>query len=283
MTKITYCMMTQNRLVETIECIKRVLPYVDRVIIVDGGSIDDSIFYLRNWAQEEPKLEFYVHPWKDDFPGQRNNYLSRVENDTWVLVSDPDEFFEDETLKNLRSLVAQAEKSGRDMVGFQCRSKTMRGPNCVWSNLDNYHKRLLFKKFANVRYVGNPHERLEHHPHRIMDTKFVYEHVKQDSVSWHRGARNLFAGGGGPNLGNSNDRWLKLRDMCAQVGVNTWHQFDTYLIKGEVRQDIKDWMITYHDVDGFDGASEHREVYKLYFRVYHPEQEPEHLKGKHIP
>lgn len=283
MTKITFCQMTQNRLPETKFCLQRVLPYVDRAIIIDGGSIDDSIFYFRNWAQEEPKLEFYLHPWTDNFSAQRNNYLSRVEDNSWVLVSDPDEWFEDSVLQNLRQLVTAAEAHGKDMVGFQCRSVSLKGPKRVWQNLDQYHKRLLFKKYPGTTYAGNPHEHLRNHPHNIMDTSLVYEHVKQENVIWHRGARNLFAGGGGPNLGTSNPRWIALRQLCSELGINSWHEFDRYLLRGNIDQRVKGWLISVHDINGFDGASEHRETYKLYFRIYHPEEEPAELRGKHIP
>jgi hypothetical protein len=115
-----------------------------------------------------------------------------------------------------------------------------------------------------------------------MNTEYLYEHIKQDNIIWHRGARNLFTGGGGPNLGASNPRWLQLRDICNTLGITSWHEFDKYLIQGKVDQRIKDWMISVHDLDGFDGASEHREVYKLYFRIYHPEEEPLEIQKKYI-
>ena len=31
-----------------------------------------------------------------------------------------------------------------------------------------------------------------------------------------------------------------------------------------------------------DGLSEHRECYKTYFRIWHPEEEPENMKGIQI-
>ena len=46
---IVYCMMAQNRLLEVKHCIDLVEPYVDKIVIVDGGSTDDSIFYLRSF------------------------------------------------------------------------------------------------------------------------------------------------------------------------------------------------------------------------------------------
>lgn len=283
MSKITYCGMTQNRISETVKCLERYLPYVDEAIIIDGGSIDDSIFYLRNWAQEEPKLKFYINPWPDNFSQQRNQYLSRVEDNTWVLVSDPDEWFEDSTLQALQELITDAESTGHDMVGFQCRSVTMKGNKRVWENLDSYWKNLLFKKYPKTHYVGNPHEGLANHPLKMKHSKYIYEHVKQENVIWHRGARNLFTGGGGPNLGQSNLRWVHLRALTRELSIDTWHKFDQYLLKGNIDQRLKNWMIQYHNVEGFDGSSEHREMYKLYFRIYHPEEEPVDLIGKYMP
>lgn len=279
---ITFCQMTQNRLSETKHCIEKYLPYVDQIIIVDGGSIDDSIFYLRNWAEKEPKLKVYLHPWKDDFCGQRNNYLHHVPNDTWALVSDPDEWFDTNLLQALQALVQQAEAVDKDMVGFQCRSVSYKGPERVSENLDNYWKRLLFKKYPNTCYVGNPHEGLANHPHKIMDTKFIYEHVKQENVIWHRGARNMFAGGGGPNLGKKNPHWIQLREVCRELDINNWHQMDAYMIKGNLDPRIKQMFCKFKDLNGWDGSSEHREFYKLYYRIYHPEQEPDEFKNLHI-
>jgi glycosyltransferase involved in cell wall biosynthesis len=269
---LTYCSMTMNRLSETKLCVEKYLPYVDKVVIVDGGSIDDTIWYFRNWAKKEPKINFFLSAWRDDFSWQRNNYLKHVPDHTWALVSDPDEVFEENTLQNLRAAIDMAEKSNKTMVGFQCRSVSYEGPIKVWENLDNYWKRLLFKKFPNTHYAGNPHEHLVNHPLTMMDTSLIYEHIKQQDVIWHRGARNLFVGGGGPNLGNSNQRWKNLRSIAADVGCHTWHQFDQYLIKGNIDSRIKQWMREVKDIDGFDGASEHREMYKLYFEIYHPEE-----------
>jgi glycosyltransferase involved in cell wall biosynthesis len=264
--------MTQNRLHETRYCVEKYLPYVDRVVIVDGGSLDDTIFYMRNWAKKEPKLEFYLYPWTDNWSAQRNNYLKHVPDKSWALVSDPDEWFDDELLRNLRAITSLAERRNKDAVGFQCRSVSYEGPERTWENLDKYWKRLLFWKYPQTKYVGNPHEHLEGHPLRIMDTKYIYEHVKQENIIWHRGARNMFAGGGGPNLGSKNPRWVKLRAISKELGINSWHEMDAYLLKGNIDSRIKEMMFEFKDLDGFDGASEHREFYKLYFEIYHPEE-----------
>lgn len=287
--QVIYCMMCQNNMMEVKACIERALPYVDHIVIVDGGSVDDSIFYFRNWSQQEPKLHFYIHPWQDNFSAQRTNYLRHADEfaqpGDWILVSDPDELFEENTFANLKNVVAAINNKGDyNAAGFQCRSISLKGPIKVWENMDNYWKHLFYRWEPGLRYVGNPHETLVISGGlRIVNTTLIYEHIKQENVIWKRGMRNMFVGGGGPNLGTKNQRWLDLRDICNDLDIESWHQFNNYLLKGNIAQPLKDWMIKYHDTDGWDGASEHREAYKTYFRIYHPEEEPDELKGKHIP
>jgi glycosyltransferase involved in cell wall biosynthesis len=280
--------MTQNRLGDTMKCLERYLPYVTKCIVVDGGSTDPTIMTLRNWANIEPKIEFYLCPWQDHFSNQRNNYLSKIPDNSWALISDPDEIFEENTLQNLQKLIEYAESHGKDMIGFQCRSVSMKGPKKVHESLDTYWKRLLFKKYPNTHYVGNPHEGLANHPHKIMDTKFVYEHIKQENEIWPKGMRNAYIAGGGPNLGNKNPYWVKLRALTKSLGIDSWHDFEKYCLKGNIDQRIKDEFISYISLKELypgmtDGLSEHREMYKTYFRIWFPLEEPDYLKGVSIP
>lgn len=284
---IVYCMMTQNRLLESKHCIDIVEPYVDHIVCIDGGSIDDSIFYLRN----RENVNMFLHPWTDNFSAQRNNYINRARevvghDDFYCLVSDPDEWFEEATLKALSGIQNICENGGFNMAMFRCRSVTLKGDERVWENLDDYWKGLFFKYSPGIHYIGNPHETLVISGGlKPIKTEFVYEHVKQENVIWHRGIRNMYTGGGGPNLSDNNPFWVELKQIVKEVyGKDLgWHDFDKELLKGNIDQRIKDWLIKVRLEDGWDGASEHREAYKTYFRIYHPEEEPEELRGEYIP
>jgi len=280
-------MMTQNRLLETKHCVDLVEPYVDDIVVVDGGSTDDSLFYLRN----RDGVNMYIHPWEDNFPAQRNNYLRRARelignDDFWVLVSDPDEWFERSTLAVLYDLQDEAENRGCNLVTFKCRSVTLKGDRRVWENEDEYWKGLFFRYRDGLQYVGNPHETLQM-PGGLkpMRTPYMYEHVKQENVIWHRGCRNMYIGGGGPNLGNRNKMWLELKELVWSIyGTHlTWQGFEKEMLRGNIHPDIKAWLVRAKDQEGYDGSSEMRESYKLYFRIYHPEEEPEEFRGVHIP
>ena len=280
--KITYCMMTLNRLHEVIQCIKRVKPYVDRVVIVDGGSSDDTILTLRNWEG----VELYIHPWKDNFSGQRTNYIRRAEENggsDWILVSDPDELFAEATVQNLRTTISSIS-SRYNMVAFESHSVTAKGDKVIAEGQDKYWKPLLFKWNPNMHYIGNPHETLiiDGGP-RIYNSKYHYYHIKQDKMTWPRGARNAFIGGGGPNLGEKQPLWRPFRALVKDItGIDDWNTFNDYMVSGNVDAQIKESLIRFKDETGYDGSSEWRELYKTYFRVYHPEEEPAELIGVHI-
>ena len=288
--KIVYCVMAMNRLSEVKHCLDLVGPFVDDMVVIDGGSLDESFFYLRN----RKDVNVFLHPWTDNFSAQRNNYIMRARevagtDNFYCLVSDPDEWFQKSTLENLRSVVDFCEQQNANMAQFQCRSATLEGDERVWESLDDYWKGLMFKYEPGIKYVGNPHETLVPPSGlRVVRTPFLYEHIKQSNIIWLRGMRNYIAGGGGKNYGEKNAHWVKLREIMSELGLNSWHEFEKYVMVGNIDQRIKDEFINYlsltEAVPGdADGLSEMRESYKVYFRIYHPEEEPENLKGVNIP
>lgn len=227
-----------------------------------------------------------------------NNTLCVRRNGRTLICGncDPDEFFEELALQKLHAAADRAERDGNNMVGFQCRSVSLRGGQRVHENLDEYWKELFFKWDPNFHYTGYKcHEGKGGVPHRIMRTALVYEHIKQENVIWIRGFRNMFHGGGGPNLGEKNPIWIKLREFCrTQLEIDDWHTFYKYLLKGSIAADLKQLLID-HMYEGtpkagpnalrntqWDGASEMREMYRTYFRILHPEEEPAEFQGVNL-
>ena len=282
MSKIYFAQMTCNRLSEVQKCLGLVREYVDDCIIVDGGSEDDTIIYLRNRGD----VDLVIVPWHDNFSDQRNEYIKRVEDNSWVLVSDPDEWFLEETLKNLKMLAEKGDRENKHMFGFQCISVTMKGDVVAHKQLDNYWKGLFFKKFSDTKYINNPHETLVYKGdvgYSMERTPFRYFHIKQEGITWVRGVRNFFINGGGPNLGERQPLWKPFRVMVKEItGIESWDDFNYYLKCGNIDQRIKNWMIEHRKEIGYDGSSEIRENYKSYYRIYHPEEEPEELRGERI-
>lgn len=297
--KIHMGMMTQNELSDLIPNVEAALPWVDTITIIDGGSKDLSIPYMRNWSKQEPKINYIISPWEDDFPKQRNKYVAKINEfaqpGDWLVTMDPDEYYMPETWEKLQRAIDLAESRNCNMIGLQCRAVSMEGPKRVWENLDEYWKELIIKWDPNFHYTGyKVHEGKGGIPHNIMRVGLLYEHRKQNNIIWLRGHRNLFTGGGGPNLGEDNPTWPKLRKLASSLGLETWHQYYDYLLKGNISQELKQLYID-HMQEGrpgagpnaqrntdWDGSSEMREMYKSYFRFLHPEEEPEEFRGQHI-
>lgn len=295
--KIHAALMTQNELTDLIPNVEGHLTGgVDSVTIVDGGSVDGTIPYMRNWSQTEPRIRFFICPWKDDFPAQRNNYLARVaqiaEPGDWLLAHDPDEFLDTDAYPRLREIIEYATAQRYDSIGFQCRSVSLRGSERCHERLDRHWKRLLMCWSTDLVYGHHGEGPVHEHLHGVSAAldlaeggpfdAVCYEHRKQENVIWWRGTRNYFCGGGGPNLGVSNPRWPEMRAIAWGLGLRTWHQMLAYLVAGNVAEGLKAWIVRYRHEDGWDGSSEQREWYKLYFRMLHPEEEPPEMQGEHI-
>lgn len=88
MPKISCCIITMNQSDRLKMAIGNIKNYVDEVVVVDGGSKDDSVKIAK-----ELGAKVYFREWDDDFGAQRNYSLAKVSND-WVLVIDSDEIFE---------------------------------------------------------------------------------------------------------------------------------------------------------------------------------------------
>lgn len=76
----------ESRVIE--RCIQSLVNVVDRVVVYDTGSIDDTIQLARNCG-----AEVFEGEWKDDFSIARNTALALADAN-WNLIIDADEWFQ---------------------------------------------------------------------------------------------------------------------------------------------------------------------------------------------
>ena len=276
--RITYCQMTLNRLDETIKCIKSVSPYVDRIIVVDGGSTDETIPTLREWK----KVELYIHPWVDNYSMQRNYCLQHTGEKggtDWILFSDSDELIPKETCEHLQEIVSLP--GDHNTISLKARKVYYRGSEKVHDAPTKFWKPLLYKYYPENKYEGKLHETLYVGGEtKILHSDYEYYHIKQKLTVIIRGARNVFVGGGGMNLGKYSEKWMPFLQTVKDIaGVEYWEGFNKYMLSGNIDPKIKELFYKYKDEDGYDGASEWRDLYITYFRIYHPEEEPKEFRS----
>lgn len=284
---ISYCQMTYKEdLHKTIENVKNAAKYVDVCIVVYDQTLGaDDIKSLKDAGA------YVVYSkWEDNFPKQRNRYLAEALSfgSRWVLVSDPDEHFDENFLKAIRFICAQAEQTNIDLLLINARDiftddengNVLEKPNEVRGT---YYKNLLFRLTPNTHYIGigetkNLHEQLigPMRPARLPE-QFFYRHIKSHVEIWEHATRNVFVGGGGMNLGDSVPHYKEFKDIMNRLNLKTWREFRAYLIDGNIDNELKNFIIKHRNDVGHDYDSEYREMFKWYFQILHPEENVDKL------
>ncbi len=127
-------------------CIERCLlsakPFVDRMVVLDTGSTDDTIAIAQACGAHVSQMT-----WQNDFSAARNAALEAANAD-WNLVLDADEWLESGG-EHLRAL-----SNANPMLGILCIKNDTDAANSA-SQLIAWLPRLLPR---GVRYVGRIHE-----------------------------------------------------------------------------------------------------------------------------
>lgn len=167
---------------EIISCLTSVAGAVDEMVIVDTGSVDDSVKlvrrFLRKWQEASPGRQgkLYQIKWRDDFAWAKNQALARCHGQ-WVIFLDSDERLSESTRGNLRPLVEalsrgqlpagvsrvripgrEIEEAPVDLVEFWRENVDLAGQRLP-REPDDLAVRLL-RQQEGLRYRGEVHEQL---------------------------------------------------------------------------------------------------------------------------
>lgn len=146
MVKISCCIITMNQADRLKMAIGNVSGLVDEVVVVDGGSKDDSVA-----VAEKKGAKVYFRKWDDDFGAQRNYSLEKAKYD-WILVLDTDESFEFGQGYDFKKIIEENPRSD----GFRFIRANYLDKKQLGSEFD-YDKQLrLFRKYAH--YEEKIHE-----------------------------------------------------------------------------------------------------------------------------
>ena len=302
---IAYQCTYEERFEQTLEGIKRMHPYVDAIVIVHDGSL--STEHMDFLANDYPKVHLFYKPWVDDFPNYRNEALKRAAEiakeknalaNLWVLVSDPDEVFCEEFLKDTHSI---AERSGGGTIFNMCKINSRDKwiyPDHVEEIQSTFYKDLFFKYEKVVRYVGvgkrlvDGKEVLGGMVHETLSPpimgwkpiflpeKYFYTHSKTHQEITERAARNFWINGGGNN--ELTDDWKELRKIAKPAGFpEDWTHAREAFRRGNVPQVIKDWLVRHRsDNDRPNVDVEMRDFFTWYFVYLHPEENTGNWKSE---
>lgn len=266
MSHVTYCLVHLNRLPKLQKAVRHHAPHVDRTIVIDGGSQDGSIEWLNSKECKDMNVEVYVHPWVDDPPGHRNLYLKYAGTDTWVLVTDDDEYLEEPVIWTIKQIADEAEKNEVTLVCFNSHDIQTTPNGSVWENQSSYWNPMFFKMGPGVRYGGHTHVGLARLPGKVWQHPGKYFHVKTVADQWLRGARNYWTTA--QEAQNIHDaQWRGFKSLRELHGYTYFYQMVDDMRAGTIPEEIVKWFIDHRD----DDNAEVRAYFVSYLVFMHPE------------
>jgi tetratricopeptide (TPR) repeat protein len=123
-------------------CLESICGVVDEIIVVDTGSVDDTIERARRFP-----IQLYNFEWRHDFSAARNFAVAQSTCD-WILYIDADERLEVGDREIWRSVIADSRKAG-----WRLRFS----PRVDWTP---YLELRLFRNDPRIRFRGVIHERI---------------------------------------------------------------------------------------------------------------------------
>jgi len=150
--------------------------WVDRIIVIDGGSTDYTVHELRQW----PKCEVYIHPWKDDYHDmevcQSNIALSYVPLGEICFILDFDERCSPELKKILAEInrkkelpegadIAHVSRRTYELIRFENSPYAIMGDDgwpLISHQIGQYpdFQCRIIKRRVEHRWINSPHHTL---------------------------------------------------------------------------------------------------------------------------
>ncbi|SFW31844.1 glycosyltransferase family 2 protein [Selenomonas ruminantium] len=145
---VSVCYIVKNEEKTLSVSLDSVQAVADEIVVIDTGSTDKTKTIAQSYG-----AKIYDYTWQDDFAAARNFALSKVSGD-WVIFLDADEYFSEETRKNLGMVIPQQEPSV-NLLLIQRQDVDEAGKVM----LSLYVPR-IFRRKADLRYEGAIHEEL---------------------------------------------------------------------------------------------------------------------------
>lgn len=145
--KLSACTIAKNEAENIKKSIESYKKFVDEIIVVDTGSVDDTIKVAEEAGAKVLKFE-----WIDDFAAAKNYAIDNSTGD-WIIFLDADEWFDGDSAKNIKKAIGETVKNkfssvACKLVNFSTETEVMEVGTVT----------RIFKKDKNIKYERPIHE-----------------------------------------------------------------------------------------------------------------------------
>ena len=167
MKEISLCVISLNQEKYIFEFLKNVERFVDEIIIVDTGSIDNTLEIIKKF-----KCKLFNFEQKEKGMDELRNFSLDKATKEWILVLDPDEKISERDFPKIRKLIENNECVGYCLIQRQYMNEIGHS-GWVASKDDSYEESKfangwfensilrLFKNDKRIRYRGIIHETVD--------------------------------------------------------------------------------------------------------------------------
>lgn len=160
--KISACYIVKDAIHTLPYSIKHTLEIADEIIIIDTGSTDGTIGYLKDMDDNNEKITIrydYVQDSNEFNFADARNYAKSECNNEWILFLDADEYIDKVYAEKLKKYII--ENSNQEGFVFQC-NNFMESPFWKQQPVIFYGTILrLFRNKPEYQYKGIVHEKLQ--------------------------------------------------------------------------------------------------------------------------
>lgn len=163
MPHLTLSMIVKNEEKYLQECLESVQNIADEIVIVDTGSIDNTLEIAKKFNSK-----IFNYKWTNDFADARNFALSKSTGN-WILYLDADERVSTNSINEIKKIIHR-----KDNLAVYCNVKSVDN-NLGFPNLMKYVR--LFRNHPKVKFTGSVHEQIDESLEKI-NYKFIDSNIE---------------------------------------------------------------------------------------------------------
>ena len=174
-SSLTICKNEDEIIQDMLEYLENV---VDEIIVVDGGSLDNTPVLLAKFAlKSKVPVIWFNHKMPNSFAEQRNFAISKCTGD-WILHTDADEQYTPSLKVGLESLISR-----KGVMGYSFPTFHLFPDDKHYVNEDADPHIRLFRNNSKIKYEGKIHEFLTYkgvklYPHPSHFDPYTQKYVK---------------------------------------------------------------------------------------------------------